>query len=1068
MPYLDKSDPRLKLALQATNTGMWEWELPTGRVAWSETLESLFGIAPGRLDGTYQSLLECIHADDRAPVTEAIADAIRSTTDYQIQFRVCSGDGQIRWLSSQGTVGCDEEQHRIRVTSVCQEIPWHQASAAQIAREEVQDMQQRVTYPESVETPMPPEPVSCVPSRLVTAPARCQTRWRISSGDAALALIQNSTDLITILADDGTILYESPAIERILGYCPDELIGRVALDYVAPDDRKVVEAALIRLLASERGATVPPVVFRSLRKDGSWCYLEASGTNLLADEAVGGVVINSRDVTERIQTQEALRRSEMRFRAIFAGAALGIALSDPSGKLLECTPAMLKLLGYSEEELHQRTFAAITHPEDMAANSNLYQELLAGSVPSYQLEKRYFHKDGTLVWGRLTVSLVRDRTGAPLFAVGMIEDITAAKQAQAALSRISKAVENTSDAIGIADNLGLRLTYANPAFKEMFGYTLEQLNRVAGTAILFRAPKIGYEIFAIAASGQSWQGEVEMLTRDGVIKQIALRADAIKDAAGEVVGTIAIHTDITERKQAEAALRRSYHRAELLEKITTEIRSSLDTQHIFQATVNQVGRALQVNRCMIHLYREDPDRQLPLVAEYLEPGYSSLSDFEVPIQGNPHTEQLLAFDRAFAISDVNAEPLLESTVHLCREMGIKSMLGIRTSYQGKPNGVIGLHQCDAYRHWHSDEIDLLEAVAAQVGIALAQACLLEKETHIAAQLTQQNQALQQSEARERAKARELEQTLTRLQRTQAQLVQTEKMSSLGQLVAGVAHEINNPVSFITGNINYAKDYIQDLLHVLSLYREHYPQPVAVIQAEVEKIDLDFLMQDLPKLLRSMQVGADRIHQIVLSLRNFSRHDEAQMKPVDIHEGIKNTLLILQNRLKARGGKPEIQTIEEYGKLPLVECHAGQLNQVFMNLIGNAIDALEQVRESDYCQAPSDRVGEGIPREDAPCQAVCKLDENSHCLPCIWIRTQVKEDNRVSISIIDNGEGMTREVQQKLFNPFFTTKPVGKGTGLGLSISYQIVVEKHGGELHCFSVPGQGTQFVIELPIQQSL
>jgi signal transduction histidine kinase len=462
---------------------------------------------------------------------------------------------------------------------------------------------------------------------------------------------------------------------------------------------------------------------------------------------------------------------------------------------------------------------------------------------------------------------------------------------------------------------------------------------------------------------------------------------------------------------------------------------------------------------MIHLYREDPDRQLPLVAEYLEPGYSSLKNFEVPIQGNPHTERLLAVDRAFAIDDVNAEPLLESTVHLCREMGIKSMLGIRTSYQGKPNGVIGLHQCDAYRHWHSDEIDLLEAVAAQVGIALAQACLLEQQTRTAAQLTQQNRALQQSEARERAKAMELEQTLIRLQRTQAQLVQTEKMSSLGQLVAGVAHEINNPVSFITGNINYAKDYIQDLLHVLSLYREHYPQPVAAIQAEVEKIDLDFLMQDLPKLLRSMQVGADRIHQIVLSLRNFSRHDEAQMKPVDIHEGIENTLLILQNRLKAKGGKPEIQTIEEYGKLPLVECHAGQLNQVFMNLIGNAIDALEKERESDYCQTPSERVGGGIRQGDALRQEAW--------LPCIWIRTKVKADNRIAIYITDNGEGMTEEVQQKLFNPFFTTKPVGKGTGLGLSISYQIVVEKHGGELHCSSAPGQGTQFAIELPIQQS-
>ena len=895
--------------------------------------------------------------------------------------------------------------------------------------------------------------------------ARSEAKWR--------SLIQNSSDLITILSSDGTILYTSPAIERILGYSPEELIGSEIIQYIAPENSEEIASAWEDFLAAGHGITLPPIVFRFRCKNQSWCLLESSGTNLLADEAVGGIVINSRDLTERFKVQEALRQSEVRFRAIFENAALGIALSDPSGVLLASNPAMQQLLGYNAPQLRQVKFTAITHPDDLGAGVNLYQQLISGLIPSYQLEKRYFHKNGNVVWGRLTVSLVRDSSGSPLFSVAMVEDITAAKQTESALLRISKAVENASDAISIAESLVSSLTYLNPAFCQMFGYTLEQLNAVGGAAILFCNPTLVNEVYAIAARGDSWQGEIEMLSRRGVIKQIALRADAIKDVIGEVVGVIAIHTDITEHKQAEAALRRSYHRAELLKHITTEIRSSLDLPHIFQTTVTQLGQALQVNRCVIYLYQAVDDRKtsalqqpysalgslqqalpkasadqglvlregsipnLPLVAEYLEPGYSSLEDFEVFITGHPYLEQVLTSDQAIASTDVYAESLLASTAQLYRAMNLKSLLVIRTSYQGEPNGLIGLQQCDAYRNWDSNEIELLEAVAAQVGIAMAQASLLEKETQTAAQLVKQNLALQLSEARANTKATELEQALRELQRTQAQLVQTEKMSSLGQLVAGVAHEINNPVSFITGNISYACDYIQDLLGIVNLYRQHYPQPVKPIQDELEAIDLDFLIKDFPKLLKSMKVGADRINQIVLSLRNFSRHDEAEMAAVDIHEGIDNTLMILQSRLKAKGKNPEIQVIKEYTALPLVECYAGQLNQVFMNLISNAIDVLE-----------SDGVGN------------CGDIQT----PTITICTEAKDNNQVVVRIIDNGVGMTEQVQQKLFNPFFTTKPIGKGTGLGLSISYQIVVEKHGGELQCFSAPGYGTQFIIEIPL----
>jgi len=305
------------------------------------------------------------------------------------------------------------------------------------------------------------------------------------------------------------------------------------------------------------------------------------------------------------------------------------------------------------------------------------------------------------------------------------------------------------------------------------------------------------------------------------------------------------------------------------------------------------------------------------------------------------------------------------------------------------------------------------------------------------------EALKQSEAQLREKAAQLEQALHDLQDTQTQLIQTEKMSSLGLLVAGIAHEINNPVSFIYGNIPHATQYTKDLLHLINLYRQQYPHPSPDIQAEMETIDLDFLSQDLPKVMNSMQMGAERIRQIVLSLRNFSRLDKAAREPVDIHQGIDNTLLLLQHRLKAKSGQAKIQVIKEYGDLPMVECYAGQLNQVFMNIFSNAIDALEEIRHLQ-------------PKE---------LETDLFCLPTIRIGTEVRDDNTVVVRIADNGPGIPPQSQSQIFDPFFTTKPVGQGTGLGLSISYQIVVEKHGGQLKCISTPGEGTEFVIELPIQ---
>lgn len=298
-------------------------------------------------------------------------------------------------------------------------------------------------------------------------------------------------------------------------------------------------------------------------------------------------------------------------------------------------------------------------------------------------------------------------------------------------------------------------------------------------------------------------------------------------------------------------------------------------------------------------------------------------------------------------------------------------------------------------------------------------------------------ALRQSEAQLKEQAAQLEQTLHELRCTQSQMVQAEKMSSLGQLVAGIAHEINNPVNFIYGNIAPATAYAQDLLHLLNCYQQHYPDPSPELAQEIEITDLEFIREDLPKLLSSLKEGADRIRQIVLSLRNFSRMDEAECKVVDIHEGIDSTLMILQNRLKTKPNRVGIEVIKIYGELPLIECYAGQLNQVFLNIVTNAIDALEEA-----------------------------IENNSQPQPQIEISTQMIDLNTVKISFADNGSGIAEAIQHRLFDPFFTTKSVGKGTGMGMAISYQIIVEKHQGLLQCVSTPGRGSTFVITIPTRR--
>ncbi|MBD2411125.1 histidine kinase [Nostoc calcicola FACHB-389] len=480
---------------------------------------------------------------------------------------------------------------------------------------------------------------------------------------------------------------------------------------------------------------------------------------------------------------------------------------------------------------------------------------------------------------------------------------------------------------------------------------------------------------------------------------------------------------LTQTREQTLDLQQAAEQQRVLFEVVTKVRESLDLDAIFQTTTQEICKSLEADR--VAVYRFQADWSGEYIAEFVGEGWIKLVNYNTnTVWRDSYLQETQGgryrHNETFVVNNIYQAGHSECHIAILEKIQAKAY-AIAPIFIGQQLwGLLAAYQNSAPRQWESSEITFITQIANQLGVALQQAQL-------------HNQTKEQTE--------KLATALHDLKQTQTQLIQTEKMSSLGQLVAGIAHEINNPVNFIYGNINHVSEYAQDLLGILDLYLQNCSNPNPEIRERAEEIDLEFLTEDLPKTLSSMKIGIDRIRQIVLGLRNFSRLDQAEKKPVDIHEGIDSTLLILQHRLKAKPESPAIKLVKEYGELPLVECYAGPLNQVFMNVLSNAIDALEDYRETSKNHTSQITI----------CTAFGEIEGN------------IKS---VVIRIKDNGPGIPEDLKARICDPFFTTKPVGKGTGLGLSISYQIIVDKHNGVFKCDSQPGLGTEFWIEIPITQ--
>jgi PAS domain S-box-containing protein len=730
---------------------------------------------------------------------------------------------------------------------------------------------------------------------------------------------------------------------------------------------------------------------------------------------VMGIVAIFEDITDRIQAEAALRISEEKLRSLFQLCPLGITLNDIQGRFIEANPATFNITGYTLEELNQLSYWDLT-PIEYAEDEARQLESLntIGRYGPYQ--KEYIHQQGHRVPIEL-IGLKFEGSDGGEYIWSVLADITERKAAEKALQESEAQTRALLEAI---PDMMLRYNRDHVFVDYKPSHQVSLLappDQFLGKNLWEILPPFLAEITTQAIESTLNTQQLQLIEYDLMMLNGLRNYEARFSLCGEDV--FSIIRDITDRKQAEARLQALLKRTQLLNHISIEIRNSLDLDTILQNAVNAIFAEIDLDICTFVWYHTDTEpHTLEVVKEQKKSHLQSTLGY-YPMNDFPQLFEQMLEGKIYRLDQV-ASSRDEPLKAWCQKVGLGSYLILPVHTAGVRMGGLEMGRIASDRPWQDDELELLQSIGNQVAIAIYQA-----------QLYQDSQV----------KSQELQQAYRELQDTQVQLIQAEKMSSIGQLVAGVAHEINNPVSFIYGNLEHTSDYTDNLLQLIQLYQNCYPNPHDEIKEFMEEIELDFLISDFPEIIKSMKNGASRIRDIVKSLRTFSRLDEAEVKAVDLHENIDSTLVILHNRLKGHGRVSDIQIIKHYGKLPQVECSISLLNQVFMNLLMNAIEAIEERRNRLPPELLSNYVG------------------------CITLKTYFSLENRVSIVIQDNGIGMNASVQEKLFNPFFTTKAIGQGTGMGLSTSYQIITKNHQGTLRFSSTEGVGTEFAIELPLK---
>lgn len=853
---------------------------------------------------------------------------------------------------------------------------------------------------------------------------------------------------------DGQFLQVNSKLCEITGYSREELLTKTIFQLKNPDDR-AVDRHYLRVNSKKTHTMLEK---RYVCHNGTvWVKVKVS----VVYDAQGKpkyYIGQIEDITKHEQIQAALGCSGSPTEK----ADVIIAILDSQGMINYVNPAFGQLLGCEPTDLVGLDFFKLIDREDNLKVTQLLTEMVLEPHGGLLVELHLCHQNG------IGQSLL-DETREIKIIVNSSKS-TERKQSQAVFMdqfHLSNLAAEVGVAIANGGTLANTLSCCAQVIKKQLNaisttiWTLNPRQQVTAGQI----PQNSELLNLVTQSRQaqsllqqqapSYLSGYPLIVEDQVIGVLEVLSDRALSA--EVSHTLNWAASAIAKRcyvwQSAVAINPHNSSSELLNRgetavfeVSNQIRNSLELDTILETAVQSIARVLPIERCNFLWCNSESEWEIVQEAKK-ECLASHLGRYKTAEMGEIAqqllNQQIMQINRVDALKDATCSSFFQG-------LGYTSILAIPLITEA---GEIGAVICGSSteRVWDAREIELLQMIIEQLKLAINQAELYQ-QAKVTAQLAQ-------------AQAHQLELSLKQLQSTQARLVQSEKMSSLGQLVAGIAHEINNPVNFIHGNLAYASAYFYDILSLLHLYQEHYPKPVPVIVEQSEVINLNFIAKDLPKLLSSMQRGTDRIRSIVLSLRHFSRLDEADMKQADLHEGIESTLSILQHRLNSTGQLPQIQVKKEYGDLPDVQCYPGQLNQVFMNIISNAIEAFHQsgvVNQDDA--SLSDQPTPTITISTSLLQG----NESDLGLESSYLHPYLKTQNSPSvlIRIADNGPGMTELVKTRLFDPFFTTKPVGQGIGLGLSISYQIVVEHHLGVLTCQSKPGEGTEFWIVLPIQK--